>query len=128
MRESEKVEWVSTYSGDAAYLIQARWNDYDYDYAILVPLYNLSLLIIRPYTSLKTTSSANIPINTQREINIPKYTATVDTMVQAASASKNIWVAASDGDLDRVRVSISLSNNIITLIAIGDMNLIKTGS
>jgi hypothetical protein len=26
-------------------------------------------------------------------------------MVQAASASKNIWVAASDGDLDRVRVS-----------------------
>jgi hypothetical protein len=28
-------------------------------------------------------------------------------MVQAASASKNIWVAASDGDLDRVRVSSS---------------------
>ena len=26
-------------------------------------------------------------------------------MVQAASASKNLWVAASDGDLDRVRVS-----------------------
>ena len=26
-------------------------------------------------------------------------------MVQPASASKNLWVAASDGDIDRVRVS-----------------------
>jgi len=26
-------------------------------------------------------------------------------MVQAGSSSKNIWVAASDGDLSRVRVS-----------------------
>jgi len=28
----------------------------------------------------------------------------VSTMVQPASASKNLWVASSDGDLDRVRV------------------------
>ena len=45
MRENENVEWVSTCSGDAVQLIQARWNDYHYDYAILL-LYLLSLLII----------------------------------------------------------------------------------
>lgn len=38
-------------------------------------------------------------------------------MVQAASASKNIWVAASDGDLDRVRVSASSTVLIFILIA-----------
>jgi len=37
-------------------------------------------------------------------------------MVQAASASKNIWVAASDGDLDRVRVSQVESSNLTPLL------------
>ena len=41
-------------------------------------------------------------------------------MVQAASASKNIWVAASDGDLDRVRVSVSPFNDHAIVIVIRD--------
>jgi hypothetical protein len=33
------------------------------------------------------------------------YNTITGIMVQAASASKNIWVASSDGDFDRVKVS-----------------------
>jgi hypothetical protein len=54
-------------------------------------------------------------------------------MVQAASASKNIWVAASDGDLDRVRVSptstTSSHDTPATIFQYGDQSQItKKGS
>jgi hypothetical protein len=64
----------------------------------------------RAWASLPTMILLQMP-TTHPSLNIDSsfYTAQHDiprrTMVNASSAGKNIWVAASDGDIDRVRVS-----------------------